>query len=525
MCKPSRFRDGEGLRLAPVGDGAGSLAGGPDGSPGVAVKEGRPTPEPVHLPQAAVRLSRLQWRLALAALAALAMGALGAFAAACVRLSFRGLEWLITQSTEAEPLAGAHLPVWRRVMTPVLGGLLATVVLYVRRGRAHRLGREPRPYVEYVEAVRHRDGAIPLIPNCWRTLSAAFSVASGAAVGREGSMIQFAGAACSACGTRLEQWLGGREGLGVAGEGELRVEESGAEESGVKQRGRAGAVSLLVALGVAGGVTTAYNAPVASVFFVAEIVLGGLNWRELPVLGLASAAGWVVSGQMLGFARLYPSYAMWPASVWTWVALPLLALVFGILGPGYQRLIRSLKAAKAMLGALVLSGLLVGLLSAWDPRVWGNGDLGLSAALGIAEAYRQLPLVGTGVGALAVLLGLRLLATTFCVGTGTVGGVFTPTLFAGGAAGALLGHLLPPGEATLGTIVGMSCLMAAVTHAPLMAAFMAVELTGDWKLLPILLVLNGISWTLARRISGEALYAIASQSPMTAKGDVPGATR
>lgn len=466
--------------------------------------------EPVHLPKAVLRLHRFRWRLGLAAMI---MGALGAFSAAAVRLGFRGLEWVLTHSASAPPLAAAHLPPWRQVLTPVAGGVLATVVLFFRRRRARGLGREPRPYVEYVEAVRHRGGMIPLVPNCWRTFSAAFSVASGAAVGREGSMIQFAGAICASCGGWLNRWLGGSRGLGVAREPQDRTSQDRDEDAN-----RRHGVSMLVALGVAGGVTAAYNAPVASVFFVSEIVLGGQDWRTLPMLGIASAAGWAVSGKMLGFARLYPSHVQFPASAWTWMALPGLAVLFGLMGPLYQKLIKSLRVAKGLPLGLAWSGLLVGLLSLRDPRVWGNGDLGLSAALEIAKAHLELPAVGTGVGALALLLGMRLLATTFCVGTGTVGGAFTPTLFAGGAAGALLGHLLPPGEATLGALVGMSCLMAAVTHAPVMAALMATELTGNWKMLPILLVLNFASWQLARRISGEALYAIASQAPASGAG-------
>jgi CIC family chloride channel protein len=156
----------------------------------------------------------------------------------------------------------------------------------------------------------------------------------------------------------------------------------------------------------------------------------------------------------------------------------------------------------------VWSGVLVGLLSVRDPRVWGNGDLGLSAALGHAD----LPGLSIGMGALALLLVMRLAATSFCVGTGTVGGVFTPTLFAGGAVGALLGHVVPGGQ-VLWAVVGMSALMAAVTHAPFMAAFMAVELTDNWRLLPVLILVNLVSWQVARRISGRAMYSIASQSP------------
>jgi CIC family chloride channel protein len=77
------------------------------------------------------------------------------------------------------------------------------------------------------------------------------------------------------------------------------------------------------------------------------------------------------------------------------------------------------------------------------------------------------------------VLAYRLVATTFCVGTGTVGEVFTPTLFVGGAFGLAAGHLAHNPEPSILAICGMGLLMAAVTHAPVMAALMAVELTGQ----------------------------------------------
>ncbi len=46
-----------------------------------------------------------------------------------------------------------------------------------------------------------------------------------------------------------------------------------------------------------------------------------------------------------------------------------------------------------------------------------------------------------------------------------------------------------------------------------MAAFVAVELTGDWTLLLVLLGLNVLSWKCAARLSVNALYAITSQLP------------
>ncbi len=447
--------------------------------------------EPVHLPRAVVLLRRagLRW-----AVAAVVLGAVSALAAALVRLGFSHLQWVFTGYTAAPPVAGAHLVRWRRALTPVVGALLASFVVFLRRRRAHGLGREPRPYVEYVDAVRHKDGVVPLLPNCWRTLSAAFSIATGAAVGREGSMIQFAAAVASTCGKTVRERLGSHSPDGPL---DLR---------------------LLVAFGVAGGVTAAYNAPLAAVFFATEIVLGAIQWRELPLLALAAGAGRLASGPLLGWERLYPAHVALRGQGWSLALLPPLAVLGGLCGPLYQKLIRSLSAAKALPLALVWAGVLVGLLSLYDPRVWGNGDLGLSAALAMKTPSPELPGLSIAAPALATLLLLRLLATTVCVGTGTVGGVFTPTLFAGGAAGALVGHLVhhafPATDATVWAIAGMSCLMAAVTHAPLMAACMAAELTGAWALLPGLVALNYVSWQIAVRISGQALYAIASQSPV-----------
>jgi CIC family chloride channel protein len=254
-------------------------------------------------------------------------------------------------------------------------------------------------------------------------------------------------------------------------------------------------------------------APVAGVFFAAEIVLGEFRIDQLVLLALAAVAGWGISIALLGPGPLYPTHVHLQLT-WTLLLLPALALALGAFGPLYQRIIRSLRSARRLPLALAIAGAVVGVLSLLDPRVWGNGDAGLSAALGHAD----IPGLSIAASSLATLLVLRTLATTFCVGAGTVGGVFTPTLFTGGALGALaayvLVHFAMPADPTLFAIAGMSALIAAATHAPLMASFVAVELTGDWRLLPALLVLNTLAWLLARQLSSDALYAIASQTPV-----------
>lgn len=418
--------------------------------------------------------------------AAIVLGVVSSLAAALLRLGFRGLMWCFTHVGSSPPVAAASLSPTRRFLIPIIGALLAIVVLVLRRKNARRLGREPRHYVEYVEAVRREHGHIPLVPNLWRTASAAFSVATGAAVGREGSMIQFAAAVTSWFQERLRK-------LRLA-----RLLPSPA---------------LAVACGVAGGVTTAYMAPVAGIFFAAEIVLGQFCLDQLPQLAIAAFTGWGVSVALLGPGPLYPTHVQLRFT-WALLLLPILALAMGAFGPQYQRILRSLRTVRRLPLALAIAGAVVGALSLIDPRVWGNGDAGLSAALG----HGVIPGLSIAAPALCLLLVLRMLATTLCVGAGTVGGVFTPTLFTGGTLGALAGfalvHFAAPVDPAVFAICGMSALIAAATHAPLMAAFVAVELTGDWRLLPVLLVLDTIAWLMARKLSADALYAIASQLPV-----------
>jgi chloride channel protein, CIC family len=396
---------------------------------------------------------------------AIVLGAASGSACVAIRLFFRLLQWVFVQQTGMLPIAAAALPTARRILTPVIGAALATLVLWMMRRWAPDLDFE-----EYVEAVRLRNGRIPLRSTVWRTVSSAFSVATGAAIGREGSMIQFAAA--------ISSWVGERSPL------------------------RTLSLCRQVACGAAAAVAAAYQAPIAGIFFAMEIVLGEWTWGDIPQLVMASGTGWLISRLLLGAGPLFPvtgSLLITRDALWV---LPL-ALVLGALGPAYQKLLHFSGAAKRLPFALLWSGLAVGVLALIEPKVWGNGD---AALLGILQNKAMLS------GILSVF-AFRLAATTFCVGTGTVGGVFTPTLFAGAALGLATGHLLDSPEASLLAICGMGILMAAVTHAPFMAALMAVELTGQGHLLPIILPCNLLASLIARTISRESLYAIASPEP------------
>src|ERR1700677_1092376 len=174
---------------------------------------------------------------------AIVLGAASGSACVAIRLFFRLLQWVFVQQTGMLPIVAATLPPGRRILTPILGAALATLVLWMMRRWATDLHFE-----EYVEAVRLRSGRIPLLSTVWLTASSTFSVATGAAIGREGSMIQFA--------TAISSWVGERSPL------------------------RNLPLSRQVAYGAAAAVAAAYQAPIAGVFFAMEIVLGDWAWND-----------------------------------------------------------------------------------------------------------------------------------------------------------------------------------------------------------------------------------------------------
>jgi CIC family chloride channel protein len=396
------------------------------------------------------------------------LGLVSGLACVAVRLLFRLLQWLITGNSGLLPHAAEALTPALRAVIPAAGALVAMFVLWGAR-RFPICGR----FEGYVEAVRLNGGCIPFLPTMVRTVSSAASVASGAAIGREGSMIQFASAAAS--------WFGQR----WAGRMPLATQ---------------------VACGVAAAVAAAYQAPIAAVFFASEIVVGEIAVGTLPFLLVASFAGEAVGAWLLGKGPLFRVPGHLDISLalghgwWLAVTLPLWV---GLLGPLYYWILHSLRPMSKWPLALMWGGILVGLLSLKSSLVWGNGDAALLEIMRASPAFWIL----------ASVLGLRLLAVAVCVGVGTVGGVFTPTLFTGGALGYLAAVYFHMPQPAAFAMLSMAALLAAVTHAPLMATFMTVELTGQWSFLPFVLASAYIALAVAGKLSTHSLYAIATPEP------------
>ena len=133
---------------------------------------------------------------------------------------------------------------------------------------------------------------------------------------------------------------------------------------------------------------------------------------------------------------------------------------------------------------MALGGFVVGAIGTFMPEAWGNG-------------FEVIHIVAHGAPTIGVVLTLfvwKQLATVATVGSGGLGGIFTPNLVIGAAFGALFAYLLrtigvaDDGQTSTFVFVGMAGLTAATMHVPVTAVVLVFELTGHYELvLPVML--------------------------------------
>ncbi|HXL26049.1 MAG TPA: ClcB-like voltage-gated chloride channel protein, partial [Chthoniobacterales bacterium] len=383
------------------------------------------------------------------------IGILGALAAECFRRATDLLHWLFTGSEASIITSFERLPLWQRFLVPVAGGVLAGLTLWI--GNRLIAAVRQKSTTDYMEAVVVGNGIISFRASLVKTISALFSISTGASIGREGPLVQLSSLIASLIG-RLRN-------------------------SPIPQRRH------LVACGAAAGIASAYNAPIAGSFFVAEIVLGTIVVESLGPLILASVAATFVTRALHGEGPLYQSPDLGLHTRWEILPLCAIGVFLGLLAPLYLRALRRTESLFSKLdlpvpAKLGLGGAVVGLLAMFYPQVCGNGQ-GLVTSL-----FHQ----NWDFYTVLFLLIVKLIATSATFGSGAVGGVFTPTLFIGSAIGVLYGqavlYLAPQlrPDPTMYGLMGMGSFLAATTGAPLMAILMVFELTLSYAIVPFLMV-------------------------------------
>ncbi len=359
-------------------------------------------------------------------------------------------------------------PVWLRLFLPALGGLLAGGLgLFVARAPAgHGVG-------DVMEAVVLGRVQLSMRVTLLKSLASWLAIAFGGSIGREGPLIQFGGAVGKLAGDRLAL---------------------------AADRTRA-----LIAAGTAAGFAAAYNTPFAAVLFVLEVVTGVVVLDAIVPAIAATVIASAATRAVVGEGPIYGQRAFHLQASSELLSFALLGLVIAVGAQGFMRLLwygesTFRRSPLHLPWRPAAGGLLAGAIVALIPEVAGNG-------------YEPLNVLLDGqftVGFVALLLLGKCLATTASVSSGSPGGVFTPTLLVGGAIGFLYANAasgwLHLGAAGGYALVGMAAAIAATTRAPLMAAVMVFELSGDYAIALPLMLATAVATLVSRWLGRESIY-------------------
>ena len=402
---------------------------------------------------------------------AVVVGVLGGFGALFFKkmiMLFQGAFWG-TPDMASETLLAVSW--YRRLLMPMIGGLIVGPLIYF-------LAREARgPGVpEVMIAVIVKNSIIRPIVVLVKILASAICIGSGGSVGREGPIVQIGAAIASTTGQIL----------------------------------RLSPVQLktLVGCGVAAGISATFNAPIAGALFALELIVSDFGLTPFTPILVSSVSAAAITrhfrGNILEFVDL-PQFAM--ISYREFVFYLILGVAAGFVAYLFSRSIYRLedifnKTKIPLWIRPAFGGILVGIIALRFPHVMGVGyDT-------IEEIFDGKLMLNT----MMFLVFLKILATSFTIGSGGSGGVFAPSLFVGAMLGGAFGTIFQkyfPGitaSPAAYALVGMAAVNGACTMAPLSAIIVLFELTNEYGIILPLMFTVVIATFITRKLSPESIY-------------------
>ncbi len=371
-------------------------------------------------------------------------------------------------------LTGAAPSVWLSiliVLTPAVGGLIVGLLTCWMK-----MEGDSAAAAEVMKWTAVDNGQVKRKIIWFRALTTAIFLGSGGSGGREGPITQICASMASTIGQTLK----------VSGD-RLR---------------------LLVGCGAAAGIAAAFNAPIAGVIFSVELILADFNVVSFLPIVISSVMATTTKRMLMGDIPVFeaPSYSL--ASPLEIVLFFILGIICGLVAwffyvsyftadTLFKEHVNVHPAIKPAIGGLVVGG--IGL---FYPQIFGSGYSVINEML---EGDMLMGMAMT-------LLLLKIVATSFSLGSGGAGGIFAPALFIGCMAGGVFGYLVngmfPDSVASEGVyaMVGLGAVMAAVAHAPLTNILMAYELTGNYQIILPIMTACIMSTYVMTLFSEESLY-------------------
>jgi chloride channel protein, CIC family len=354
---------------------------------------------------------------------------------------------------------------------PMLGGL---IIGLARRYFPEAVAENGVDHV--MEAVVLKNGKIRKRALTVCALTSSITIGSGGSAGRVGPTVQI----CSVIGSMFGQMM------------KLSSER----------------IRIMVGCGAAAGIAATFNAPLAGMLFVMEIILGEFTIHSLSPIIIASVMGTVTGRALEGNEMTFqvPVHEVVnPSEIFFYLLLGVLCgITAHLFTQAYYRSHRFFDEQVDIPIILkpALGGLVVGLLALLTPQIRGNGFPEMEQVLNGNLFW----------GMALALIFTKIIATAVTLGSGGIGGTFAPSLFIGAMVGATFGAavhgMLPDWTASSETyaLVGMAALASAVMQAPLTSILILFEMTKDYTIvLPSMVCCIVATYTM-RRFTKNSIY-------------------
>ncbi len=369
------------------------------------------------------------------------------------------------------------------ILVPVIGGMgvVFLVKTFAPEARGHGVP-------EVMDAIFYNEGRIRPIVAAVKSLASALAIGSGSSVGREGPIIQIGASLGSSIGQliRLEAWQ--------------RI--------------------TLVAAGAGAGIAATFNTPIGGVIFAIELMMPEVSTRTFLPVALATGTATFIGRIFLGPRPAFNVPAVGtlsshPSDIYL---LLLYAILGAIAGLGATAFIRGLHFAEdkfAKIGNVYLRHA-VGMTILGAMMYAFLRSSGHYHVEGVGYSTIQDVLLGGLAAApfLALLFASKLVATSLSLGSGSSGGIFSPSLFMGATLGGAFGALAQLAFPTAGisvpafAVVGMAAMVGGTTGAAMTAVTMIFEMTLDYGIVMPMIIAVAISIGCRRVLSRENIYTI-----------------
>lgn len=370
--------------------------------------------------------------------------------------------------------SGFTLSPIRLLLAPSLAGLVIAVLVIHVFPLVRGSGVNQTKAALYVY-----NGHIPLRTAVGKFITAALAIGSGHSLGPEDPSLQIGASLASALGRAMRL-----------------------------SRDR---MRLIAPVGAAAGLAAAFNAPISAVLFVIEEVIGRWTAGILGSVVLSAVSSVVVMRWFLGSESLFRVPAVQLERPSELIAYSILGVVGGLASVAFASGIAILRPwCKALprwtqYFQPAIAGLLIGLIAvAGAPQVMGAGYAYIDEAMHGQFTWQML----------AILAGLKIVATLLSFVSGTPGGMFAPTLFIGAMLGAAVcgaEHVLLPhltGSPGTYALVGMGVLFAGFLRAPMTSVFMVLEVSGNYSIILPVMVANTFAYLISRGLRPVPIFDV-----------------